>query len=194
MPDESTFDFAVMYVPAEGVYAEILRLSHRKRPLFESAIESRVVPMSPLNMYGYSKHKPALPLFDSADAEKAISLLTPVDHGTPTTLPGDVGLELRSAGHILGSAFARLQVAGVRLLVSGDMGRPGHPLLLPPEPPGDADVVVVESTYGDRRHEETTDDDLAAAVRRTVARGGGPFLVPSRGGARRAMGGRARRV
>lgn len=53
VPDEETFDFAVMYVPAEGVYAEILRLSHRKRPLFETAIESRVVPMSPLNMYGY---------------------------------------------------------------------------------------------------------------------------------------------
>jgi len=53
VPDEETFDFAVMYVPAEGVYAEILRLAHRKRPLFESAIESRVVPMSPLNMYGY---------------------------------------------------------------------------------------------------------------------------------------------
>ncbi len=53
VPDEETFEFAVMYVPAEGVYAEILRLAHRKRPLFESAIESRVVPMSPLNMYGY---------------------------------------------------------------------------------------------------------------------------------------------
>ena len=53
VPDEGTFDFAVMYVPAEGVYAEILRLSHRKRPLFETAIEARVVPMSPLTMYGY---------------------------------------------------------------------------------------------------------------------------------------------
>lgn len=53
VPDEGTFDFAVMYVPAEGVYAEVLRLSHRQRPLFESAMESRVVPMSPLTMYGY---------------------------------------------------------------------------------------------------------------------------------------------
>jgi DNA recombination protein RmuC len=53
IPDEETFDFAVMYVPAEGVYAEILRLSHRRRPLFELAIESRVMPMSPLTMYGY---------------------------------------------------------------------------------------------------------------------------------------------
>jgi DNA recombination protein RmuC len=53
VPDEETFDFAVMYVPAEGVYGEILRLAHRRRPLFESAIEARVVPMSPLTMYGY---------------------------------------------------------------------------------------------------------------------------------------------
>ena len=52
-PDEGTFDFAVMYVPAEGVYAEVLRMSHRRRPLFESAMESHVVPMSPLTMYGY---------------------------------------------------------------------------------------------------------------------------------------------
>lgn len=53
VPDENTFDFAVMYVPAEGVYAEVLRLSHHRRPLFEAAMEARVVPMSPLTMYGY---------------------------------------------------------------------------------------------------------------------------------------------
>jgi DNA recombination protein RmuC len=53
VPDEGTFDFAVMYVPAEGVYAEMLRLGHRGRPLWEVAIESHVVPMSPLTLYGY---------------------------------------------------------------------------------------------------------------------------------------------
>jgi DNA recombination protein RmuC len=53
VPDEATLDFAIMYVPAEGLYGEVLRLSHRKRPLFETAIEARVIPMSPLTMYGY---------------------------------------------------------------------------------------------------------------------------------------------
>lgn len=53
VPDEGTFDFAVMYVPAEGLYGEVLRMSHQRRPLFETAIEARVVPMSPLTMYGY---------------------------------------------------------------------------------------------------------------------------------------------
>jgi len=53
VPDEDTLEFAVMYVPAEGVYSEVLRLAHQKRPLFETAIEARVVPMSPLTLYGY---------------------------------------------------------------------------------------------------------------------------------------------
>ena len=53
VPDEGTFDFAVMYVPAEGVYAEMLRLSHGGRPLFERALAAKVVPMSPLTLYGY---------------------------------------------------------------------------------------------------------------------------------------------
>ena len=53
VPDEGTLDFAVMYVPAEGLYAEVLRLAHRRKPLFETAIEARVVPMSPLTLYGY---------------------------------------------------------------------------------------------------------------------------------------------
>jgi DNA recombination protein RmuC len=53
VPDENTFDFAVMYVPAEGVYGEILRLQHKRKPLYECAMELRVIPMSPLTMYGY---------------------------------------------------------------------------------------------------------------------------------------------
>jgi DNA recombination protein RmuC len=53
LPDEKTLDFAVMYVPAEGVYGELLETSHRGRPLLETAIAARVVPMSPLYLYGF---------------------------------------------------------------------------------------------------------------------------------------------
>ena len=124
------------------------------------------------NEAGFSKHTPALPLFDTADAEKAIGLLQPLDHDDRATLPGGIGLHLRRAGHILGSAFAELEVEGVRVLFSGDLGRREHPLLLPPAAPADADVVVVESTYGNRRHEDSSDDELADVVRRTTHRGG----------------------
>jgi DNA recombination protein RmuC len=53
VPDEKTLDFAVMYVPAEGVYAEVLRSSSRRGSVFETALQSRVVPMSPLTLFGY---------------------------------------------------------------------------------------------------------------------------------------------
>ena len=53
VPDEGTLDFAVMYVPAEGVYSEVLQMRHRNEELFELAIKSKVVPMSPLTLYGY---------------------------------------------------------------------------------------------------------------------------------------------
>ncbi len=53
VPDEDTFDFAVMFVPAEGVYGEVLRLYHRKQPLYDLAMTARVVPMSPLTISGY---------------------------------------------------------------------------------------------------------------------------------------------
>lgn len=53
LADEGTLDFAVMYVPVEAVYGEVLRLKHRGRSLFEIAMQARVIPMSPLTMYSY---------------------------------------------------------------------------------------------------------------------------------------------
>lgn len=53
VPDEGTLDFALMYIPAEGVYSEVLRLEHAGRQLFDIALEKRVVPMAPLTLYGY---------------------------------------------------------------------------------------------------------------------------------------------
>ncbi len=127
---------------------------------------------------GYSKHDPPLPLFDEADAEKAIQYLRPVPFGESADLPGVGTVTLHRAGHILGSAFAELHIGERRILVSGDMGRQVHPLLNPPEDPTEADIVLVESTYGDRRHDALDSDPLAKAIRRT-ARRGGIVLMPA---------------
>ena len=59
---------------------------------------------------------------------------------------------LRPAGHILGSSVVTMDLAGDggrRITFSGDLGRPQHPLLVPPAPIGTTDVVLVESTYGE---------------------------------------------
>jgi len=130
------------------------------------------------NAHGFSKHHPALPLYDDADVERTLPLFDPVGYDEPTTLGGGIVLTLRPAGHILGSATAAVEVDGSRVVFSGDLGRPYHPLLLPPSDPPEADVVVVESTYGDRVHPPPDDDLLADAVRRTVGRGGS-VLIPA---------------
>lgn len=121
---------------------------------------------------GFSKHSPPLPLYASDDAERVIGLLRHVDFGSAQPLADDIDVELNPAGHILGSATALLDVGGRRVLFSGDLGRPSHPLLAPPAPPPPADVIVVESTYGDRGHGAPDTALLASAVRRTVRRGG----------------------
>ena len=61
-------------------------------------------------------------------------------------------LTLHRAGHVLGSASVLIDIEGARVLFSGDLGRPNHPLLLPRAKPPAASTVVVESTYGDRTH------------------------------------------
>lgn len=127
---------------------------------------------------GYSRHAEPQPLYTSGDAEKAIALLDPVPFDSWGEVVPRFGLQLRRAGHILGAASALVQAGPSTVLVSGDLGRPQHPLLLPPEPPPAADVVVVESTYGDRGHAPGGSDELADAVVRTVHRGG-TVLIPA---------------
>lgn len=125
---------------------------------------------------GLSKHADPRPLFDTSHAEAALALLSPLAGGDSRNLGGGMSVQLHRAGHILGSRFATLTHDGSRVVFSGDLGRPDHPLLLPPELPGPADYFVVESTYGDRRHEGRPTYELAAALTRTLGRGGVALL------------------
>jgi metallo-beta-lactamase family protein len=127
---------------------------------------------------GTSRHDPPLPLFDAGDAEKAIACLAPVARHQAQPVTEGVTATLFRAGHILGSSFARIDVGGTSLAFSGDLGRPDHPLLLPPEPLGEVDHVVVESTYGDRNHEDGAAPALADVLTRTLERGG-VALIPA---------------
>jgi metallo-beta-lactamase family protein len=131
------------------------------------------------NEGGYSKHSPALPLYDTEDAARTLPLLSDLPHGARHEVAPGITVTLGRAGHILGSSIVRAELAGRSIVFSGDLGRPTHPLLLPPEPIGAVDWVVVESTYGDRRHDEQESvQALEAAILRTVTRGG-TVLIPA---------------
>jgi metallo-beta-lactamase family protein len=133
------------------------------------------------NRKGYTRHHPALPLFTSKDADRAIAMLQPVGYERPMPVAPGMTVEFINAGHLLGSAYARvkLQSSGHTILFGGDLGRYSRPVLPDPSPVEEADVLLVESTYGDRTHER--DDDgagLARIVNETASRGG-KVIIPA---------------
>ncbi len=133
------------------------------------------------NAGGWTKHRPALPLYDSDDVGRAVQLFRPLEHGVGKRIAAGIELEFGRAGHILGSAWAHLALvpAGKDVVVSGDLGRPVHRVLQPPQPRPACDALLMESTYGDRVHDdEKASALLADTIRRTAARGGS-VLIPA---------------
>ncbi|MEZ0448349.1 MBL fold metallo-hydrolase RNA specificity domain-containing protein [Cellulomonas sp. ICMP 17802] len=128
---------------------------------------------------GYSRHDPPLPLYTVEDADRAIDRFRSVDYGEQIVVGDGLRAVLSSAGHVLGSASVLVDAGGSRVLFSGDLGRPTHPVLPSRALPPDAGTVVMESTYGDRRHPTVAVEHaaMAAAIRRTVARGGSVLVA-----------------
>jgi metallo-beta-lactamase family protein len=88
-------------------------------------------------------------------------------------------VEFINAGHLLGSAYARVRVAGKTILFGGDLGRYGRPVLPDPTPVAEADVLLLESTYGDRLHEADDNGERLAAIVSDAAGRGGKLIIPS---------------
>lgn len=131
------------------------------------------------NRHAYTKHHPALPLYTEEDASLALSLLQPVGYDRPVPIAPGVEVDFINAGHLLGSAYARVHADGRTLLFGGDLGRYDRPVLPDPSPVTEADVLLLESTYGDRLHpREDEGAELAAIVNDTVERGG-KLVIPS---------------
>jgi metallo-beta-lactamase family protein len=131
------------------------------------------------NRHGFSKHRPALPLYTLEDAERALDLIVPQPFDAPLLLGEQAGFRLLPAGHILGAASIVFHMCGKVIAFTGDIGRPNDPIMRPPAPLASADYLIVESTYGDRLH-ETADplDELEALFMRTFKHGG-VVVIPS---------------
>ncbi|TNE83982.1 MAG: MBL fold metallo-hydrolase [Deltaproteobacteria bacterium] len=131
-----------------------------------------------LNRIGATRHRPAEPLYTSDEALAALKYFEAVPRHEDVQV-GDLTIRFSRAGHILGASSVHVSDGRRSISFSGDVGRASDPLLKPPERMQDADVVVVESTYGNRRHPEVdTAQELAEVVRDTNARGG-VLLIPA---------------
>ncbi len=131
------------------------------------------------NRHGYTRHAPALPLYTEADAFRTLSLLQPVGYERAMPVATGIDVDFINAGHLLGSAYARVRVAGQTILFGGDLGRYDRPVLPDPVAVADADYLLVESTYGNRVHAPDDDGARLAEVINETAKRGGKVIVPA---------------
>jgi len=143
------------------------------------------------NRYGYTKHSPALPLYTSIDAARTLTQLQPVGYDRPIPIvtsltrhassltSHDLTVEFVNAGHLLGSAYARVRVGKKVILFGGDLGRYNRPVLPDPSPISEADYLLIESTYGDRLHVPDDEGERFAQIVNDTATRAGKLIIPS---------------
>ncbi len=125
------------------------------------------------------------PLYNVAQVQQTLTQLRPVDYDREVKPAKSVRCIYRDAGHILGSAiievWAALPDRTVKAVFSGDIGSPARPIVRDPTPIEDADVLVVESTYGNRLHRSMDDTliELEHAIDDTLTRKRGNLVVPA---------------
>ena len=125
------------------------------------------------------------PLYTQREARRAIEQFKPIEYGEAFEVAPGIRAEFFDAGHILGSAIIRVHASEPggeerTIVFSGDLGRPGTPIIRDPTVMTDADYVLVESTYGGREHEPQDEANrILAETVRLVADSNGVLLVPS---------------
>ncbi|RAV29167.1 MBL fold metallo-hydrolase RNA specificity domain-containing protein [Sinomicrobium soli] len=131
------------------------------------------------NKEGFSRHHPALPLYTGDDVDQTLQYTEALPRDRWTSLSADISFRFRYNGHILGAVFIEMDIYGKRFVFSGDIGRPGDPLLFDPVKPERAEYLFVESTYGDRIHPgEDVQEVLAQLIREAIHKRGN-LIIPS---------------
>lgn len=131
------------------------------------------------NKKGFSKHKPALPLYTEKDARQSLQLFETVPYNQKFTVAGSCSITFRHAGHILGASWVDLDDGNSEIVFSGDIGPLNDIVMNPPETVFNIENLVLESTYGDRLHaDEDPKNIVEQIVNRTMARDG-VLMIPS---------------
>ncbi len=132
---------------------------------------------------GFSKHEKPEPLFNTDNAKLVFTLIESYPYEKEINLLPNVSVTFHNAGHILGSAFAELKLRGSQqektIVFSGDLGRYNDPIMYEPVAIAQADILLVESTYGDRVSPmESVEEDLTNIINE-ACQNNGVVIVPA---------------
>jgi metallo-beta-lactamase family protein len=136
------------------------------------------------NKRGYSKHKPALPLYTEEQARRSLGHLRPVPFDKTMQVHEDIKIRFYPAGHILGASFLEIKVrekdgSEKNIIFSGDMGRLDRPIIPDPAPMPHCDHLLLESTYGNRDHTEIDPKEKLLEVISETVEKGGSVVIPA---------------
>lgn len=129
------------------------------------------------NSQGFSRHKPAKPLYDTKDVEKTTPLFQPQNLDQWIKIDTNIFCRFRYNGHIIGATFIELKIGSKIIVFSGDIGRERDPLLYAPHKPEHADILLLESTYGNRIHPENPEQQLAEIINKCASKQG-TIIIP----------------
>ncbi|MCM8803147.1 MAG: MBL fold metallo-hydrolase [Candidatus Omnitrophica bacterium] len=123
---------------------------------------------------------PEIPLYTPKDAENVFELFHPVEYNEKIRIDKNIEVVFHNAGHILGSSIIEIIAENKKIVFSGDIGRKENPILPPPEIIEEADILIIESTYGNKIHEKREDAEnrFEQIINATVKREGN-IVIPS---------------
>ena len=135
------------------------------------------------NKKGFTRHRPAKPLFTAKDVDKTMQRFEPVHYGQEFFPKENLRIKFKDSGHLLGSAFvelkSRMTSQPKKILFSGDLGRAARPILSDPVQIYNVDYLILESTYGNRRHGGATGiPELTRVIKESYKRGG-VLVIPA---------------
>lgn len=162
------FHGPIFCTPGTAKLAELIMLDSAKIQEYDAAYA---------NKKGFSKHKPALPLYTGRDVLETVKNFREVEREDWVHIAGPIHAKWHDAGHLLGSNLIEIEVREeaktTRIVFSGDVGRYDGPLYHDPTPPPECDFLVCESTYGNRNHPDVDImDGLEEVINRGIERGG----------------------
>ncbi|MFM7852951.1 MAG: MBL fold metallo-hydrolase RNA specificity domain-containing protein, partial [Flammeovirgaceae bacterium] len=133
--------------------------------------------------HGYSKHSKPQPLFTTEDAKMVLMLVESQPFNTEISITHNATVTFYNSGHILGSTFVEVKIAGQRekksIVFSGDLGRYQDPIMHQPESLSAADVLVIESTYGNKTNPQVNVEEQLTHVVQEAYKNNGALVIPA---------------
>ncbi len=131
------------------------------------------------NKFGYSKHHPALPLFDTEEAQQSLQFFSLVEFNKWAAIDANIQFRLLPAGHIIGASMVEVRAHGRTLLFTGDLGRVNDLVMKAPHPIVPCDYLILESTYGDRLHDEKPVREQLKIILAFIHKTQGTLVIPA---------------